>query len=113
MTKAVLCLFLLSLLPLAVIVDHGQGVHQGSIIHSAESEKTLRIPHEYQEQMALFEWTRLHESHEPRLSLLFCIPNGELRDKRTAAKLERMGVRPGVSDLFLSVPRISTPPLPS
>jgi hypothetical protein len=31
-------------------------------------------------------------------------PNGERRDKRTAAKLKAMGVRPGVSDLIISAP---------
>jgi hypothetical protein len=30
----------------------------------------------------------------------FHIPNGELRDKRAAAKLKAMGVRPGVADLL-------------
>jgi hypothetical protein len=30
----------------------------------------------------------------------FHCPNGELRDKRTAAKLKAMGVRPGVADLI-------------
>ena len=29
------------------------------------------------------------------------VPNGELRDKRTAAKLKAMGVLPGVADLIL------------
>jgi hypothetical protein len=31
--------------------------------------------------------------------LWFHVPNGEERDKRTAAKLKAMGVRPGVADL--------------
>lgn len=34
---------------------------------------------------------------------LFAIPNGGLRDKGTAAKLKREGVRPGIPDLFLSI----------
>ena len=34
----------------------------------------------------------------------FHCPNGEVRDKRTAAKLKAMGVRPGVSDFILIAP---------
>jgi hypothetical protein len=33
----------------------------------------------------------------------FHVPNGELRDPATAAKLKRMGVRPGVPDLLLLI----------
>jgi hypothetical protein len=31
-------------------------------------------------------------------------PNGELRDKRTAAKLKAMGVKPGIPDILLLPP---------
>jgi VRR-NUC domain len=34
----------------------------------------------------------------------FHVPNGELRDTRTAAKLKAMGLRPGVPDLVLVSP---------
>lgn len=34
----------------------------------------------------------------------FHVPNGEYRSKRTAGKLKRMGVRPGVSDIELVLP---------
>ncbi len=37
-------------------------------------------------------------------SLLFHIPNGGKRSPSEAARFKRMGVRAGVSDLFLSVP---------
>lgn len=42
-----------------------------------------------------------------RSDLIWChVPNGELRDKRTAAKLKLMGVKPGVPDfLFFTEPR--------
>lgn len=33
----------------------------------------------------------------------FHVPNGEMRDPVTAAKLKRMGVRPGVPDLLLLI----------
>ena len=37
------------------------------------------------------------------LDLLLHVPNGEKRDAATASKLKRLGVRKGVSDLFLPV----------
>lgn len=40
-----------------------------------------------------------------RVSLLFAIPNGGLRALHEARIMSGEGVRPGVSDLFLSVPR--------
>lgn len=40
------------------------------------------------------------------LDLLFHIPNGGGRSKREAGILKAMGVKAGVSDLFLPVPRI-------
>ena len=63
----------------------------------------LTPPAEWQEQAALIAWCRLHEVREPRLALLYHIPSGELRTKRTAAKLQKMGVRPGVPDLHLPI----------
>ena len=36
--------------------------------------------------------------------LWFHVPNGEYRSDRTAARLKRMGVRPGVSDFLLIAP---------
>ena len=60
---------------------------------------------ENQEQAALFEWARLSEKRHPELKLLHAIPNGGLREARTAAVLQRTGVKPGVPDICLPVPR--------
>lgn len=57
------------------------------------------------EQEALFEWASIKTAALPELALLFHIPNGEYRDKGTAAKLKRQGVKAGVPDLFLPVAR--------
>jgi hypothetical protein len=54
-------------------------------------------PSEFQLQVALIEhcrW-RAYENVE-----FFAVPNGEVRDKRVAAKLKAQGVLPGVSDLI-------------
>jgi hypothetical protein len=60
---------------------------------------------ESQEQAALFEWAKLSEWKHPELKLLHAIPNGGLRDARTAAVLQRTGVKSGVPDLCLPVAR--------
>lgn len=62
-------------------------------------------PTEEQEQMAVIEWRDLMVNQFPELRLLIHIGNGEWRHPATAAKLKRMGVHPGVSDLFLPVAR--------
>lgn len=60
---------------------------------------------EDEEQEKLFDWAKLYECRYPELRALFHIPNGGLRDVRVAKKLKRQGVKPGVSDLFLSAPK--------
>lgn len=63
---------------------------------------TELLPSESQEQAVVIEWWRLQC---PRLDrLLFAIPNGGLRNKATAAKLQKEGVKAGVADLFLAIP---------
>lgn len=56
---------------------------------------------EYQEHIAFVKWFEL--SYPKYKHLLIHIPNGELRDKRTGAKLKKMGVRKGLPDFFLAV----------
>jgi len=46
----------------------------------------------------------LHHLH-PEARLMFAIPNGGHRNKVVAAKLKAEGVKPGVPDIFLPVPR--------
>lgn len=64
----------------------------------------LPVPLEHEEQVALVRWCALHEWHEPRLAMLFAIPNGGPRAKSAAGKLRAEGVRAGAPDLFLAVP---------
>ncbi len=63
--------------------------------------------HQYEEreQMALMHWATYYESEHPELALLFHIPNGGRRNKREAAYLKAAGVKAGVPDLCLPVPR--------
>ncbi|MBD5128452.1 MAG: VRR-NUC domain-containing protein [Ruminococcaceae bacterium] len=57
------------------------------------------------EQIHLFDWAAMQSGKYPELMSLFHIPNGGKRDAREAARFKRMGVKPGVPDLFLPVPR--------
>jgi hypothetical protein len=60
---------------------------------------------EHDEQAALFEWAEMMTPTWPELRLLHAIPNGGFRGKATAARLKAEGVKRGVPDLCLPVPR--------
>lgn len=57
------------------------------------------------DHMALIEFAVRFQERLPDLAWLFHPANGEKRDKATAAKLQAMGVRKGVPDLWLPVVR--------
>lgn len=58
---------------------------------------------EEDEQAALFEYASWQQ--EPEWGLMFSIPNGGFRSKRTGAKMKRTGLKAGVPDLYLPVAR--------
>ena len=60
---------------------------------------------EHTEQVALFDWARANEPRHLQLGLLFAIPNGGKRHVGTGRKLKAEGVKSGVPDIFLGVPR--------
>lgn len=57
------------------------------------------------EQEALFEWAEHQMKATPELRWMHHIPNGGFRNKAEAARLKRQGVKAGVADIFLPVPR--------
>lgn len=57
------------------------------------------------EQINVFSWAEWNRQRYPALKLLHHIPNGGSRNKAEAVKLKQMGVRAGVPDLHLPVPR--------
>ena len=57
------------------------------------------------EQRMVFDWAEVMETRYPCLSLMYHVPNEGKRSKATGAKLRRMGLRPGVSDICLPVAR--------
>ena len=59
------------------------------------------------EQRAVIQWCELNRipgSNQRIANFIFAIPNGGKRDKREAARLVKLGVKAGVSDLFLAYP---------
>lgn len=68
-------------------------------------EHKYRVRSEATEQEAVIRWCRNHTGQFPELDLIFHIPNGGSRNKLEAARLKMQGVRAGVCDLFLPVPR--------
>ena len=63
------------------------------------------IATEAQEQAVVVRWAALKVQQWPELALLHHIPNGGSRHAAEAANLKRQGVKPGMPDLFLPVPR--------
>ena len=64
-----------------------------------------QVPTEHQEQAALFAWSDWMATVMPELSLMYAIPNGGHRSKQTGALLKAEGVKAGVPDICLPVPR--------
>lgn len=62
-------------------------------------------PPEHTEQAAVIAWAAYQKRRYPELALLYAIPNGHWRHKATAGRLKAEGVRAGVPDLCLPVPR--------
>lgn len=61
---------------------------------------------EHKEQVTLMQWWALaHQQFGIPEQCLFAIPNGGNRDAITGAHLKAEGVRAGVPDLFLAVPK--------
>ena len=62
-------------------------------------------PLERDEQELLFEWAEYAACKYPEVALLHHIPNGGRRNAREAHNLRLQGVRAGVPDICLPVPR--------
>lgn len=60
---------------------------------------------EEEHQIALFAWAHMMRGKYPELVRMFHVPNGGKRDRATAARLKAEGVKPGVPDIVLPVPR--------
>lgn len=53
------------------------------------------------EQINVIQWANWNTARYPELKWLFHVPNGGSRNKKEAVKFKQMGVKSGVSDLYL------------
>lgn len=60
---------------------------------------------EHEEQVALMRLVEMHKGRWPELGMLYAIPNGSERNVIVGRKLKAEGVKKGVPDLCLPVPR--------
>ena len=60
---------------------------------------------EHEEQVALMRLVEMHRGRWPELGMLFAVPNGGDRHPAVASKMKAEGVKKGVPDLCLPVPR--------
>ena len=67
--------------------------------------RNFRLDDESGHQEALFSWAGYNMQRMPELEYLHHVPNGGKRDKATAIALKRQGVKAGVPDVVLPVPR--------
>lgn len=67
--------------------------------------RNFRLDDESGHQEALFNWAGYNMQRMPELEYLHHVPNGGKRDKATAIALKRQGVKAGVPDVVLPVPR--------
>ena len=69
---------------------------------------------EHDDQVTLFEWAAVYAREEPRLELMFAIPNqggkGQEAIKR-GKKMVKEGLKKGVPDIFLPVVGVVVLPL--
>lgn len=65
----------------------------------------MKIPTEAIEQQLLFSWADMAGGKHPELRLMYHVPNGGSRNMIEAHNLRKQGVRRGVPDICLPVPR--------
>lgn len=68
-------------------------------------ELVMPVLTEAEEQTLLFRWAELARGKYPELEMLFHVPNGGSRNQIEAARLKAQGVKAGVPDIWLPVPR--------
>lgn len=78
---------------------------------SSSGAAKLAGPSEDSIQAQVIRWATLQAGVYPELARLFHVPNGGQRHAAVAAKLKGQGVKAGVPDLCLPVPRFGCPGL--
>lgn len=65
----------------------------------------MPVPSETQEQIWLFEWAEAMTAKYPALEMMFHVPNEGTQSKVRGHRLKLMGVKRGVPDIILPVPK--------
>lgn len=65
----------------------------------------LPPPMEAEEQKCLMQWARYNTAAHPELKLLYHVPNEGKRSYRAGRELKAQGLKTGVPDICLPVPR--------
>lgn len=67
--------------------------------------KAIYKPDETAEQEAVFQWAAFNSGKYPELEFMYHVANEGKRTARYGAELKRMGLKNGVPDICLPVPR--------
>jgi len=85
---------------MSTIMDSRTGCNLVKEIDPRDLEEKRRRYRERQLHQACMDLVKTYTGKCPQLQWMIHVPNGEYRTKATAAKLKRMGVKPGVPDLI-------------
>lgn len=69
------------------------------------SRPSYLVSPEAEEQKAVMAWVEVNKGRYPELEFLFHVPNGEKREPWVGKKLKEMGVKKGVPDFMMLVPK--------
>ena len=78
---------------------------EGPKIKRVTARDVFGVPSEDEEQIMVMKWAELQMGRWPDLQWLYHIPNGGKRRRTEAARFKAMGVKAGVPDLCLPVPK--------
>lgn len=65
----------------------------------------MSVQHEEHDQITVMHWARVQQGTMPELKLLYHVPNEGKRTASAGGRLKAAGMRAGVPDLCLPVPR--------
>lgn len=86
-------------------VSSGQEVNIKSSESLKPHEKAIPVPTESVEQQCLIRWAEWASGQYPELELLHHIPNEGKRNKSSGRRMKAEGLKRGVPDIHLPVPR--------
>lgn len=65
----------------------------------------MRNRPEHDLQCSIVQWASIHERQYPELKWLYAIPNGSYKSAKSAKEFQEEGLKSGVPDLCLPIPR--------